>query len=170
MADTPENGAAPEAPAAQPPAQPKVKPLGQYIRDLSFENFVALKNIEVKGAPQLTVQVGLDAKKRGDGNRYEVGCKYSVTSKTADGEATVFLLELDYAGIFELENVPEASVHPFLMIECPRQMFPFVRRIVQDLTIEGGFPPVNLDTVDFAALYVQNMARAAQAQKPEAVI
>lgn len=78
----------------------------------------------------------------------------------------LFLLELEYAGIFHVEGVPEDQLHPFLLIECPRMLFPFVRRIVSDMTSDGGFPAVNLETVDFVALYRQQLALRA-AQKPE---
>lgn len=85
-------------------------------------------------------------------------------SKTEDGATTLFILELDYAGVFHIENVPEEQMHPFLMIECPRMLFPFLRRIVHDVTRDGGFPPLNLDNIDFVQLYRQDMARRAEAQ------
>jgi preprotein translocase subunit SecB len=69
------------------------------------------------------------------------------------GEDTVFVLELVYAGVFVVQNVPESSLEPFLMIECPRLLFPFARRIVADTTRDGGFPPLLLDPVDFVGLY-----------------
>jgi len=85
-----------------------------------------------------------------------------VTSKNKVNDDTLFLLEVDYGGIFHVEGVPEEQLHPFLMIECPRLMFPFVRRIISDVTRDGGFPPLNIDTVDFLALYRQEIARRAQ--------
>lgn len=160
MADeTNQNGAANAAP------QVRMNILAQYIRDLSFENLVA-----TKGAPQgdvqpeMTVQVSLDARKRGAENQYEVISKFKVTSVNRGDNSTMFLAELDYGGIFNIEGVPEDQMHPFLMIECPRLMFPFVRRIISDLTRDGGFPPFNMDPVDFVALYRQELARRAQAQ------
>ena len=78
----------------------------------------------------------------------------------------IFVIELDYAGIFLIENVPEGQMHPFLLIECPRMIFPFVRRIVSDVSRDGGFPPLNLETIDFIALYRQELARRAAAQQP----
>jgi preprotein translocase subunit SecB len=74
------------------------------------------------------------------------------------------LLELEYGGIFKVENVPEQQLHPYLLIECPRMLFPFVRRIVADVTRDGGFPPLNLDQIDFLALYRQQLAQRAAAQ------
>ncbi|MDD9921170.1 MAG: protein-export chaperone SecB [Boseongicola sp.] len=153
-----DNGAAPT-----PPTPPQMKVLGQFIRDMSFENIVSQKPIQGEVQPDIQVQVALDAKKRGD-NQYEVISKYNITSKVKDGDATIFVLELEYAGIFQIENVPEEQLHPFLLIECPRMTFPFVRRLVGDITREGGFPPLNLDTVDFVALYRQTMLQRQQAQ------
>ena len=82
----------------------------------------------------------------------------------------MFLLEVDYGGIFHVENVPDDQMHPFLLIECPRLLFPFIRRIISDVTRDGGFPPLNIDTVDYMALYRQEMTRrqaaAAQEETP----
>ncbi|WP_347311711.1 protein-export chaperone SecB [Defluviimonas sp. SAOS-178_SWC] len=156
------NGAAPE----QAP-QVKMHVLGQFIRDLSFENIVAQKGIsnpEVQ--PDIQVQVSLDARKRAVDHQYEVVSKFKVTSTNSADKAPLFLLELDYGAIFHVEGVPEEQMHPFLLIECPRMVFPFVRRIISDVTRDGGFPPLNIDTVDFVALYRQELARRAAAQKP----
>lgn len=153
-----ENGA-----AAGAPPQPKMSVLGQFIRDLSFENALALKGIEGEVKPAINVEVALDAKKRPVDNQYEVITKFKINSNNQDGGQPLFLLELEYGGIFQVENVPEEQLHPFLMIECPRMIFPFVRRIVSDITRDGGFPPLNLDTVDFLALYRQELARRAAA-------
>lgn len=148
--DTPENGAAPQP--------PQMKVLGQFIRDLSFENIVSRKPIEGEVQPDVQVQVALDAKKRGD-KTYEVTSKYNITSKRKGGDETLFVLELEYGGIFMIENIPDEQLHPFLLIECPRQIFPFARRLVADITREGGFPPLNLDNIDFVALYRQTLAQ-----------
>lgn len=157
-----ENGAAPQ----QPP-QVKMQVLGQYIRDLSFENAVAQKGLNAaEVAPEIQVQVSLDARKRPTDHQYEVISKYKVSSVNKADKAPLFLMELEYAGIFHVENVPEDQLHPYLLIECPRLLFPFVRRIVSDVTRDGGFPPLNIDTVDFLALYRGEIARRAAAQKP----
>ncbi|MDE3081312.1 MAG: protein-export chaperone SecB, partial [Paracoccaceae bacterium] len=87
---------------------------------------------------------------------------YRVESKNQTNGDILFLLELEYGGIFYIENVPEEQLHPFLLIECPRLLFPFVRRIVSDVTTDGGFPQLNLDMVDFLSLYQQEMARQQQ--------
>ncbi|MBV7380084.1 protein-export chaperone SecB [Maritimibacter dapengensis] len=158
MAD--ENGAG----AAQQQPQIGMKILGQYIRDMSFENILVQKGVTGEVQPELKVEVAMDAKKRTAENQYEVLTKYKVTSTNKDGGAQLFILELEYAGLFLIENVPDDQLHPFLLIECPRQLFPFARRIVSDVTRDGGFPPVNLDNVDFVALYRQELARRQQAE------
>jgi preprotein translocase subunit SecB len=158
MADS-DNGAA----QAQP-QPPQMKVLGQFIRDLSFENIVSRKPIEGEVQPDIQVQVALDAKKRGE-NQYEVMSKYNIVSKNKGGDATLFVLEVEYGGIFQIDNVPDEQLHPFLLIECPRMIFPFVRRLVSDVTRDGGFPPLNLDNVDFVALYRQTLAQRQKAEQ-----
>lgn len=155
-----ENGA-----DTQPPQQVQMRVLGQFIRDMSFENALAVKGIEGEVQPEINVEVSLDAKKRPTENQFEVVTKYKVSSKNKAGGEPLFLLELEYGGIFHIENVREDQLHPFLMIECPRMLFPFVRRIVSDITRDGGFPPLNLDTVDFLALYRQEITRRAATEK-----
>ena len=150
-----ENGGTDPQAAAAAPQGPKMQVLGQYVRDLSFENIMVQKGVTGEVAPEVSFQVGLDAKKRQAENQFEVVSKYSITSKNKSGGETLFVLELDYAALFQIENIPDEQMHPFLMIECPRMIFPFVRRLVSDLTREGGFPPLNMDTVDFVALYRQ---------------
>jgi preprotein translocase subunit SecB len=158
-----ENGAAP-----QQPTLPQMKVLGQFIRDMSFENILARKPVEGEVQPDIQVQVALDGRKRGEGNQYEVVTKFNVTSKNKGSDNVLFVLELEYAGLFQIDNVPNEQLHPFLLIECPRMIFPFVRRIVADVTRDGGFPPLNLDNIDFVALYRQQLAQLQQAQAGEA--
>ena len=156
-----------EANGATPGAAPQVKMsvLAQYVRDMSFENMVAQKGLTNGDVqPDIQVAVSLDARKRPADHQYEVINKFRVTSKNKVGGETLFLLELEYGGIFHVEGVPDEQLHPFLLIECPRLLFPFVRRIVSDVTRDGGFPPLNIDTVDFLALYRQELARRAQTQ------
>lgn len=162
------NGAAPDAQTQQ--QQVKMQIMAQYIRDLSFENAVAQKGAPSGDVqPEISVQVSLDARKRQADHQYEVISKFRVTSKNKADDQTLFLAELDYGGVFHVEGVPEEQLHPFLMIECPRMMFPFVRRIISDLTRDGGFPPFNMDPVDFVALYRQELARRAQQQQGQQV-
>ncbi|MCU0909211.1 MAG: protein-export chaperone SecB [Rhodobacteraceae bacterium] len=157
------NGASTPEPQAAPAPQVRMQVLGQFMRDLSFENILSQKGASGEVAPEIQVQVSLDAKKRPQPSQYEVAQKYTITSKNKSDGATLFLLELDYVGVYLVEGVPEEQLHPFLMIECPRMVFPFARRIISDVTRDGGFPAVNVDTVDFLALYRQELARRAAA-------
>ncbi|MFI0396378.1 protein-export chaperone SecB [Paracoccus jiaweipingae] len=164
--ETQANGA--DAAAEAPQQQVRLQILAQYIRDLSFENIVAQKGLaDANVQPELTIQVSLDARKRQADHQYEVIQKLKVTSVNKADQSPLFLCELDYGGLFHVEGVPEDQLHPFLMIECPRMLFPFTRRVVSDVTRDGGFPPVNLDPIDFVALYRQEIARRMQAEKPE---
>lgn len=145
--------------------QVRMSVLAQFVRDMSFENLVAQKGISGTDVqPDIQVAVSLDARKRQADHQFEIVTKYKVTSKNKANGDTLFLMEVDYAGVFHVEGVPEEQLHPFLLIECPRMLFPFVRRIISDVTRDGGFPPLNIDTVDFLALYRQEMARRAQTQ------
>ena len=161
-----ENEAQPNG--ADTPAQaPKVnmRILAQYMRDLSFENIAAKKKTQGSNVqPDIQVQVSLDAQKREAENQYDVATKFKVTSKNKTDDQVLFLIELDYVGVFHVEGVPQEQLHPFLLIECPRMIFPFARRIISDVTRDGGFPPLNLDTVDFLQLYRQEVQRQAAAQ------
>jgi len=146
----------------------RMQVLAQFIRDMSFENNVARKGLSSSDVqPDIQVAVSLDARKRATANQYDVISKYRVTSKNKTNDETLFLLEVEYAGIFHVEGVPEEQLHPFLLIECPRLVFPFVRRIISDVTRDGGFPPLNIDTVDFVSLYRQELARRAQAAQAQ---
>jgi len=152
---------------ATPPKQPQLRVLGQFIRDMSFENIMAQKGAPSDVQPDVQVQVNLDAKKRTADNQYESSIKLNVTSKAKEGDATLFALEIDYVGIFDIQDVAEEQLHPFLLIECPRMIFPFLRRIVSDVTRDGGFPPLNLENIDFVSLYRNEIARR-QAEAPAA--
>ena len=166
MSDTPNDAASPaENGAAQPQTPPSMKVLGQYIRDLSFENVLAVKGTAGEVQPDVKVQVNLDAKKRPTDNHYEIIIKFVIESRNKPTDTPLFLMEIEYGGIFQVEDVPEAQLHPYLMIECPRMLFPFVRRIVSDVTRDGGFPPLNLETIDFLQLYRQELLKRAQAQQ-----
>ena len=150
------------------PTQPKMNILAQYIRDMSFENILAQKGVGGEVAPDVKVQVNLDAKKRNTEDQYELMIKLQIDSKSKGSQDQLFLLEIEYGGIFQVSGVPEEQLHPFLLIECPRMLFPFLRRIVSDVTRDGGFPPLNLETIDFLALYRNEIERRrAQAEKDE---
>lgn len=156
------------APAGAAAAAPRVtqRVIAQYVRDLSYENVLAQKGLTGELTPEIAVQVNLDAKKRPAAeNQYEVITKLTITSKAKTTGDILFVLELEYAGVFQIEGVPEDQMHPYLMIECPRITFPFVRRIVSDVTRDGGFPPLNLEMIDFLQIYRGELARRIQAQQ-----
>ncbi len=167
MANEPIENAKNEENAAPKPL--KMQVLAQYIRDMSFENILAQKGISGDVQPDISIQVNIDAKKRPLENQYEVIIKAEIASKTKEKAEPMFLLELEYGGIFHIENIPDDQLHPYLMIECPRMLFPFLRRIVSDVTRDGGFPPLNLDSIDFMQLYrneVQRRVAESAKEKP----
>lgn len=161
MTDETNGAAAPQA------AQPRMQILNQFIRDLSFENIAVQKGQLPEGKPEIKVQINLDAQPRGT-DQFDVALKVKVDS-TVSG-APLFILELDYAGRFVIQNVPQDQLHALMMIECPRLIFPFVRRVVADVTRDGGYPPLNLEMIDFLALYRNEIARRqAEAEKSTVV-
>ena len=154
---------------AQQPAQPGMKILAQYIRDMSFENILSQKGASGEVEPDVQIQVNIDAKKRTVENQFEIVIKLKVSSVNKGTTENLFLLEVEYAGLFLVTGVPDEQLHPFLLIECPRMLFPFLRRIVSDVTRDGGFPPLNLETIDFLQLYRQELERR-QAEQPSETI
>ena len=158
-AQTPAGGA-----AAGQAAQPRLMIQTQYVRDLSFENPRAPASLESgQGRPEISVRVDVRVEPLPE-ERYEVVMHLNVDAKTA-GEVT-FMLELSYGGIFALLDIPQESRQAILLIECPRLLFPFARRIVADATRDGGFPPLMIDPIDFVALYRRRQQQAQQEQGP----
>lgn len=154
---TEENG---NAEATQGEA-PSLNVLVQYVKDLSFENPNAPNSLAPQQTqPQISINVNVGAQPL-SATEFEVELKLEANAKT--GESVMFAVELVYAGIFRIQNVPEAHLHPFVLIECPRLLFPFARQILAESTRNGGFPPLMLDPIDFVALYQQNAAQAAAA-------
>jgi len=148
----PNGGASPEASQQQ---MPSIQVAAQYIKDLSFENPSMGLNIQ---RPQIDFTVDLQARRMQDNGPYEVVIKMRVTAQQE--ERTIFLLEIAYGGIFVLDKVPEEVLQPFLLIECPRLLFPYMRRIVSDIVSDGGLPPLMIEPIDFAALYRTKMMEA----------
>ena len=146
-------------------APPKMNILAQYVRDLSFENILAQKGVDGELNPEIQVNVNIDAKKRTTDKQFDVIVKLRVDSKSKNTDNVLFVLELDYGGVFQIENIPDDQLHPYLLIECPRMLFPFLRRIVSDITRDGGFPPLNLENIDFLKLYRQEIERRKQEDK-----
>ena len=137
---------------------PQVGVIAQYVKDLSFENPNAPAVYQWQGQPQMDVQFNIGSQPVGP-DVHEVVLKIDIAAKSAEG--TAFQMELVYGGLFALRNIPEDQLQAFLLAEAPRLLFPFARRIISDATIDGGFPPLLLDPIDFAGLYMQ---RAAQQQ------
>jgi preprotein translocase subunit SecB len=141
---------------------PALNALGQYLKDLSFENPNAPRSLAPPDKPpNIQVQVNVDAKQLAPTD-FEVSLK--LDAKAGEGADVLFKLDLEYAGVFRLTNIPQEQVHPIVMIECPRLLFPYVRQIVSDATRDGGFPALFLDPIDFVGLYQQKAAEAAKAQ------
>ncbi|ADJ25062.1 Protein-export protein SecB [Hyphomicrobium sp. GJ21] len=153
------NGSA-EAVAAegQQPIQAKI--VSQYIKDLSFENPNFRKLITSPGdQPNLKVEVNVGAQ-RIENDLFESAIEFKATASNNLG--TIYVLETVYAGVLKIESIPEQALEPFLLISGPTMIFPFLRRLVADITREGGFPPLLLDPIDFGGLYVRRQQQLAQ--------
>ena len=137
---------------------PQLNVLAQYTKDLSFENPNAPRSLgPQESGPNITIQVNVNLRQLAETD-FEV--ELLLEGSAADESSTLFKFDLTYAGVFRLQNIPEAEMHPILMIECPRLMFPFARQIVADAVRAGGFPPLLIDPIDFTNLYRQRMADA----------
>jgi len=150
----------PGPPDAQ--GQPAIRILAQYIRDLSFENPRAPESLRAGSTPpQIDLAVELNVQSR-EGAVFEVELKMSAAARR-EGDP-VFQMELVYAGLFQIVGVEADDLEQVLMIECPRYLFPFARRLFADLSAEGGFPPLMLEPMDFAAIYLSRKAQAGNGQ------
>ena len=150
------NGATEWVPAPEGSQGARLQVVGQYVRDLSFENPGAGLS-DIKSRPQIDLGVDLQAG-RVEGDRFEVELKLRVSAK-AD-ERAIFLLELIYCGVFMVENVPEEILQQVLLVEGPHLLFPFARRVVADVIRDGGMPPLMIEPIDFNALYQAKQAEA----------
>lgn len=152
--------------AVDPSTLPRLQILAQYVKDLSFENPHAPASLTAERVnPRINVSVDVQARPLESGH-FETVLKLSVQADKENGEV-VFIVELVYGGVFELTNVPENQVQPIILIECPRLIFPFARRVLADATRDGGFPPLMLDPIDFAALYQKQVeAQSSAAAQP----
>jgi preprotein translocase subunit SecB len=139
---------------------PQAGVLSQYVKDLSFENPNAPAVYQWQGQPQIDVQFNIGSTQLGD-DAFEVVLKIDVKATAAD--KTAFQVELAYAGLFALRNIPEDQLQPFLFAEAPRILFPFARRVLADAVRDGGFPPLMLEPIDFGQMYV------AQAEQNESL-
>jgi preprotein translocase subunit SecB len=151
-----------EGTSAQPQV-PNLQVVGQYIKDLSFENPGVSANIADR--PQIELAVDLNAARMSEKDLYEVELKIRVNA-TNEGKA-LFLLEVAYAGVFKLTNVTDPGTQQMiLLIQAPHMLFPFLRRIVSDVVRDGGMPPLMIEPIDFMALYQARVAQGAGASQP----
>ena len=138
-------------------APPQLNVLAQYIKDFSFENPNAPRSLAPQQTqPAINIQINVAANAVAD-NDYEV--TLSIEGKADQSGGLLFSFDLVYAGVFRLQNIPQENLHPAVMIECPRLLFPFAREVIASAVRNGGFPPLLLDPVDFVALYRQNLER-----------
>ncbi len=141
---------------------PAMRVIGQYVKDLSFENPGAPASLTTNSA-QPAIQVSVDvAGRRLSNTEYESELKITVNAKR--GDTTAFLVELSYAGVVQVQNVTNEMLQPLLLMEVPRLLFPFARRIVADVTRDGGFPPLMLEPIDFTQLYREQMSKQQEGQ------
>ena len=134
----------------------KVAIKGQYMKDLSFENPKAPKiYTEIKELPQIDLSLNVNARAL-EKNLYEV--ELNITAKAHIQDTQIFLIDLTYSGIFELIGIEAAQKEAILLIYCPSIIFPFARRIISDVSRDGGFQPLMIDPIDFAGLYQQKRA------------
>ena len=137
-------------------AAPTLNVLAQYIKDFSFENPNAPNSLRPREtSPNINININVNANSLSQTD-YEVVLR--LEAKAADGEEIIFNAELLYAGIFRLQGITQEAIHPALLIECPRMLFPFARQIIADATRNGGFPPLMIDPVDFTRLYQSKIA------------
>ena len=142
---------------------PQVGIISQYVKDMSFENPNAPAVYQWQGQPRIDVEFNIGAQQLSE-EVHEVALKIDITAKADEG--TAFQLELVYAGLFGLRNIPAEQLQPFLLAEAPRLLFPFARQVAAHAVQDGGFAPLLLDPIDFAALYMQRAAQASGDGQP----
>ncbi len=142
---------------------PGMNVLAQYIKDFSFENPNSPQSLQQReDAPALNIQVNVKANPL---TQTEFEVMLILQAKAGEGKDVMFNVEVTYAGIFRIHNVPEEHMHAFVLIECPRLLFPFARQIIAEATRNGGFPPLMIDPIDFATLYRTNQPQNQAAGK-----
>jgi preprotein translocase subunit SecB len=156
------NGAASDQAAGE---APQVAALAQYVKDLSVENPSAPQVFQWQEQPQLDVQFNISVNKVAD-EVHEVVLKIDASARSQSG--VHFVLDLSYAGIFGLRNLPEEALPAFLLVEAPRLLFPFARQVVASATQDAGFPPLMLDPIDFAGIYMSQLEQQGAGEQPQA--
>ena len=154
--------------ATPPPSgQPQLNVLAQYIKDFSFENPNAPRMLNNTAQPQISIQINVQANPV-NATDFEVELKLEGKAEVAG--SVMFSFELTFAGVFRLQNIPQQQLHPIVLIECPRLLFPFAREIIANNVRNGGFPPLLLDPIDFVQLYQQRMQAGAPPVPPPAPV
>ncbi len=151
-----------EAVGVQPAGQTAAPQIGiqsQYVKDLSFENPGAPGSLVATAEPP-DIQVNVEVQARPlQNDNYEVALHITASGK--NGQTTLFMLDLTYGAVCRIVGVPKESIQPVLLVECPRMLFPFARRVLSDATRDGGFPPLMLNPIDFLSLYRQQQQNQA---------
>jgi preprotein translocase subunit SecB len=154
------NGGQPQ----QTPQGPQLQVLGQYIKDFSFENPNAPRSLAPSQTqPAINIQINVGVAQLAETD-FEVSLK--LEGKAEALGSVMFAFDLTFAGVFRVQNVPAETLHPLVMIECPRLLFPFAREIIATAVRNGGFAPLLLDPVDFVALYQQRLGQMQAIQTP----
>jgi preprotein translocase subunit SecB len=144
--------------------EPQLTVIAQYIKDFSFENPNAPQSLNARQEqPQIAIQINVAANPLSE---TDIEVVIKLDGKAEVASTVLFRFELEFAGIFRIRNVPQESLNPVVMIECPRLLFPFAREIIANAVRNGGFPPLLLDPVDFVSLYRQKIAQAQPAPAP----
>jgi preprotein translocase subunit SecB len=140
--------------SGDPDGDPQVMTIAQYIKDLSVESPSSPQAFQWQVQPQLEVQFNINVDKVAD-EIHEVVLKIEVAARSDQG--VHFLIDLSYAGVYGLRNIPDEALPPFLLAEAPRLLFPFARQIIADCSQNTGFPPLLLDPIDFGAAYMSQL-------------
>jgi preprotein translocase subunit SecB len=138
---------------------PNISISAQYVKDLSFENLAIPGSIEIDSAPVIDLSLDINVTKLSEENYFEVAL--SINSKAIYKDNPIFVVELVYAGIFHLANIPEDQQKMVLSVHCTSMIFPYARKIISDVTQDGGFQPLMMDPIDFARLYYKRLAEDA---------
>ena len=145
-----------------PGEQPQLNVLAQYTKDFSFENPNAPRSLTpAQQQPSINIQINVNASPLGE---TDVEVELKLDGKAEAEGQVLFAFELNYAGVFRVQNIPQENVHAIVMIECPRLLFPFAREIIASAVRNGGYPPLMIDPVDFVGLYRQKMGEIQPAQ------
>jgi len=165
MSTTTNGGSA--TPAAPEATTPNLSVIIQYTKDFSFENPNAPNSLmQQQQQPQIGIQINVNPRQLAP-NDFEVELKLEGKAELTGN--VLFAFDLNYAGVFRMTNIPQESLGPLLMIECPRLLFPFAREIISNAISNGGFPPLMLHPIDFVGLYQRRIAEASGGQQPTQV-